>query len=87
MIAIDSRPNDSEDIDSIGEAKRVSSLKRCHFVRAIKIAVFVGIVLISINQGDQILNGEITTQLIIKMLMTPIVPFAVSLYSSWTALR
>ena len=86
-VSANRHSRNQEDAILLGEGQAVSSLQRCHYLRALKIALFVGVVLISINQGDQIINGTLTLSIAIKMLLTPFVPFAVSLYSSWTALR
>jgi len=50
--------------------------------RATKYAFFVGIILILINHGDQLLRGEVTTVSLIKMGLTMLVPYFVSTCSS-----
>jgi len=55
--------------------------------RALKYAVVVGLVLISINHGDAILQGHITHARMFKMALTIIVPYIVSTLSSVGALR
>jgi methyl-accepting chemotaxis protein len=50
-------------------------------------AIVVGTILILINQYDAFANGEWSAQLLIKILLTPIVPFTVSLLSAWIAGR
>lgn len=54
--------------------------------RAVKMACIVGTVLISINHGDAILRGEVDGGRLTKMLLTVMVPFAVSTISSVGAL-
>jgi hypothetical protein len=49
--------------------------------------VVVGAVLIAINHGDAIMAGEITTNRVVKMCITPMVPYVVSTLSSVGALR
>ncbi|MFV1981989.1 MAG: nitrate/nitrite transporter NrtS [Thiohalomonadales bacterium] len=50
--------------------------------RATKYAFFVGIILILINHGDDILRGEVTGVGLIKMGFTILVPYLVSTSSS-----
>lgn len=56
-------------------------------VRASAYMVVVGGVLIAINHGDAIFRGEFDGARVIKMLMTPLVPYVVSTLSSVSALR
>ena len=50
--------------------------------RGLKFAVVVGAVLIAINHGDAILAGELTRTNYIKMAVTVVVPYVVSVMSS-----
>ncbi len=50
--------------------------------RGLKFAVVVGAILIGINHGDAILQGELTRTNYVKMGMTVIVPYVVSVFSS-----
>jgi hypothetical protein len=50
--------------------------------RAFKYALIVGFILIAINDSDAILSGQITRSLLIKMLLTVMVPYGVSTFSS-----
>jgi hypothetical protein len=54
--------------------------------RALKYALVVGFILIAINHGDAILSGHITHGVVLKMLLTVMVPYAVSTLSSVGAL-
>ena len=54
--------------------------------RALKFAVVVGAVLISINHGDALLKGEVDGPRVAKMVLTVFVPYAVSTASSVAAL-
>lgn len=54
--------------------------------RALKFAVVVGAILVSINHGDAILNGEVDGSRVAKMVLTVFVPYAVSTASSVAAL-
>jgi len=63
------------------------SLQRAVVVRALWYAVIVGAVLISINHGDAILNGEVDRRRLLKMGLTVMVPYLVSTFSSVGALR
>ena len=63
-------------------ARRSSVVKR-----ALKFAVVVGVVLISINHGDAILKGEVTQRRLFQMMLTVMVPYVVSTLSSVQAMR
>lgn len=54
--------------------------------RALKFAVVVGAILISINHGDAILSGDVDRTRVAKMVLTVFVPYAVSTASSVAAL-
>ena len=55
--------------------------------RALKYAVVVGFILISINHGDALLRGEWTRARLFRMALTVLVPYVVSTLSSVGALR
>ena len=55
--------------------------------RALKYAIIVGMVLISINHGDAILDGNVSGGRVFKMALTVLVPCVVSTLSSVGALR
>ena len=55
--------------------------------RALKLAVVVGIVLIAINHGDAILQGEVSRGRLCRMALTFLVPYMVSTLSSVQAMR
>jgi hypothetical protein len=48
---------------------------------------FVGSVIIIVNQGDLILDGHISPRTWLKIGVTPLVPFCVSLYGAYLAYR
>jgi hypothetical protein len=50
------------------------------------IALGVGRTIILLNQGDVLLAGAITPR-VVKMLVTPCVPFCVSFYGAYAAYR
>ena len=50
--------------------------------RALKYALIVGFILIAINDSDAILSGRITRGVWLKMLLTVMVPYGVSTFSS-----
>jgi hypothetical protein len=54
--------------------------------RALKFAVVVGAILITINHGDAIVAGEIDSTRLAKMMLTVFVPYAVSTASSVAAI-
>jgi hypothetical protein len=61
--------------------------KQTVVLRGLGYSVVVGTVLMAINQGDVILCGDLTRTHIVKIGLTYIVPFAVSMLSSVGAMR
>lgn len=55
--------------------------------RALKYALVVGAILIAINHGDALANGEVTPARLARMILTMFVPYAVSTASSVSAIR
>ena len=47
--------------------------------KALLAAVLVGSLLVSLHQGDAIFTGQITGQVVLKALLTPLIPFCVTL--------
>jgi len=47
--------------------------------KSIMAAILVGSLLILLNQGDLLFSGQITGRVIIKSLITPLIPFCVTL--------
>jgi len=58
-------------------ALEVNTLKR-----SIKVAVIVGTLLMFINHGDIMISGDIKGHHMLKILLTYLVPYLVSTYSS-----
>lgn len=63
------------------------ALKPSVVKRALKYAVVVGSILITINHGDAILRGDLPPARLFRMGLTVIVPYVVSTLSSVGALR
>src|SRR2546425_10525457 len=55
--------------------------------RSLIIALGVGSTIIALNHGDILLAGAITPRVVVKMLVTPCVPFCVSFYGAYAAYR
>ena len=55
-------------------------------LRAFKLALIVGSILMLINHGDVLLNNELTSKGFIKIIVTYFVPYCVSTYSSTEAI-
>lgn len=55
--------------------------------RALGYAIVVGAILISINHGDAILQGDFESARLLKMGLTILVPYSVSTLSSVQAIR
>jgi len=54
--------------------------------RAFKVALVVGSILLAINHGDALLKGQISLVRLLRMILTVIVPYAVSTVSSTGAI-
>jgi len=50
--------------------------------RAAKLGLVVGIIQVSLNQGDHWLRGEITTAVIIKSILSPLLSFGIAFASA-----
>ncbi len=55
--------------------------------RSTKVSLLVGTLLVSINHGDLLLSGNVSSALFWKIPMTFCVPYAVSTYAAVDALR
>ena len=55
--------------------------------RGLMFSLIVGTVLVLINQGDTIYNGQLDTRVVFKIALTYTVPFMVSTVSSIQALQ
>ena len=55
--------------------------------RSLIIAALVGGTIIALNQGDVLLAGAVTPRVVVKMALTPCVPFCVSLYGAYVMYR
>ena len=55
--------------------------------RSLMIAAIVGGAIIALNQGDVLLAGAVTPRVLVKMVLTPCVPFCVSFYGAYVMYR
>jgi hypothetical protein len=55
--------------------------------RATGYGVVVGAILIAINHGDALLGGDVDGVRVVKMILTPIVPYCVATLASIGAIR
>lgn len=55
--------------------------------RALGFFFVVGGILIAINHGDALVRGDVDGRRLVKMVLTPLVPYLVSTISSVSALR
>lgn len=53
--------------------------------RSAVIAGLVGSIIIVVNQGDVLLSGSVPLRVWVKVVLTPCVPFCVSLYGAYVA--
>ena len=51
-------------------------------IRGIRLAAIVSPLLIAVHHWDTLLYGQVTAVIVIKMILTPLIPFCVSVYSS-----
>ncbi|MEP3440107.1 MAG: nitrate/nitrite transporter NrtS [Sulfitobacter sp.] len=79
-IGIDMSSN--ENMGFIAIATDVTVVKR-----AMRIALIVGTVLAVINQGDKLLAGQLDFGMAIRIILTYCVPYSVSTYSSYLAVK
>lgn len=63
------------------------ALKTSVVKRALKYAIVVGVILITINHGDAILRGDLPPARLFRMGLTVLVPYVVSTLSSVGAMR
>lgn len=63
------------------------ALQRSIRQRALKVATFVGSILVIINQGDVLLSGTATPKTWIQIILTFLVPYCVSTFASVQAIR
>ena len=61
--------------------------ERSIVLRALRVAAVVGSILILINHGDALLHGDLSAGRTWRILLTLLVPYCVSTYSSVAALR
>lgn len=55
--------------------------------RASAVAAVVGVILVVINHGDAVFSGDISLSRALRMVVSALVPYCVSTYSSVSALR
>ena len=55
--------------------------------RATVVALIVGSILVIINHGDAIVRGDLSAGRLLRIVLTVVVPYSVSTYSSVSALR
>lgn len=52
------------------------------WARAAKLGLAVGLVQVSLNQGDHWLTGQVTTGVILKSILSPLLSFAIAFASA-----
>jgi phosphate/sulfate permease len=50
--------------------------------RAARLGLVVGVVQVSLNQGDHWLSGHVTTGVVIKSILSPLLSFAIAFISA-----
>src|SRR5712692_8559654 len=51
--------------------------------KALLAAGLVGTLLVSLNQGDVLLSGHVTRRVLVKSLLTPLIPFCVTMLGAF----
>jgi hypothetical protein len=59
----------------------------CVVRRGIAFSAIVGTVLVAVNHGDALLNGDISLMRLVKILVTMLIPYCVSTISSVGAMQ
>ncbi len=62
-----------------------TAMRRDIVLRSLKVSVVVGSILAAINQGDALLSGQISGEVVWKIALTYLVPYCVSTYASVSA--
>ena len=61
-------------------------LKACRspavWVRAAKLGLVVGFIQVSLNQGDHWLRGEVTSAVVLKSILSPLLSFGIAFASA-----
>lgn len=65
-----------------GSPLRRALTTRSVWLRAAKLGVPVGLVQVALNQGDHWLNHEVTTGVVIKSLLCPLLSFSIAFVSA-----
>jgi hypothetical protein len=52
------------------------------WARAAKLGLVVGVIQVSLNQGDYWLSGQVTTLIVIKSILSPLLSFAIAFASA-----
>ncbi len=63
------------------------ALRRDIVLRAVRLAAVVGTLLVAINHGDALLAGSVDGERLLRIVLTYLVPYGVSTYSSVQALK
>jgi hypothetical protein len=51
--------------------------------RALLAAGIVGTIMVGLNQGDVLVSGQVTERVVVKSLLTPIIPFCVTMLGAF----
>jgi hypothetical protein len=62
-------------------------MRRDIVLRGLKTGLFVGTILVAINQGDMILSGQLDASAAWKIPLTYLVPYCVATYGAVAAIR
>ncbi len=63
------------------------AMRRTVVTRSLRVASVVGTILVAINHGDALIGGGASGELVWKVPLTYLVPYAVSTYAAVDAIR
>ncbi len=63
------------------------AFRKTVYVRAIKVALVVGTILVLINHGDTLLQGTFSAKTLFQIALTYLVPYGVSTYANVQGIR
>jgi hypothetical protein len=85
MLATGSHPDSHTEKEHVGWMRLATSTSVVR--RAVRVALVVGAILVAINHGDAILRGDLGVGRVLRILLTVLVPYCVSTYSSVSTMQ
>ena len=86
LLRINHRIWERVTVTAMGDWLRIA-FQETVYMRATKVALVVGTILVLINHGDTLLQGIFSAKLLFQIGLTYLVPYGVSTYASVQAIR